>query len=81
MSIAPALASADPRSLQTSGWERFVPSVTLAAIAAQGRARPGPAEALEPPRAAREGATCPVRRGLTTQQSRAPRPTSAIQIP
>lgn len=81
MSIALALATADPRSFLTSGWGRFVPSATLAAIAAQGRARPGPVEALEPLHAASGGAASSVRRGLTTPQLRAPRPTSAIQIP
>jgi len=83
MSIAPALAraTADPRSFLTSGWGRFVPSATLSAIAAQGRARPGPAEALVASCAARGCATSPVRRGPTTPQSRAPGPTSAIQIP
>ena len=81
MSIVLARSTADPRSFLTSGWGRFVPSATLAAIAAKGRARHGPAKALVAPCAARGCATSPVRRGLTVPQSRAPGPTSAIQIP
>ena len=81
MSIVVACRTVDPRALVTSGWGRFVPIATRLAIGAQGRARPGPAEAIVTSCAARRCATSPVRCALTTPQAQAPGPMSAIQIP
>lgn len=81
MSLDLAHTTVDPRTLRTSGWGPFVPIATLAAIAAQRRARHGPAEAPVASCAARGYVTRPMRRGLTTPGARAPGPTSTIQIP